>query len=100
MQENTIEVDGAVLVALDPLRPERREEVLAEIFKLVEDPANRRLVTAALPSRTLYAADTPSGLRVFFRIDEDDRVTELVDLFRPSTWQGPDHDSNSATVSQ
>lgn len=92
MQDDTIQLDQRATAALDVLKPSKRGEVMSEIYRLLDDPDNRRNVNKVPSSETHYVMDTPLGLRVFFRTDDDGRVVEILDLFRPSAWGVPDRD--------
>ena len=99
MKANSIELAPLVILALDPLPAERREEVLAEVYRLVEDPSNRTPVVKVDPSRRWYRVDIPGGLRAFFRTDEEDHVVEIVDLYRPSAFLTEAEQAESVTTS-
>jgi hypothetical protein len=93
MSHETIELNSLVITALDVYKPAKREQVLAEIYKLVEDPANRREVEGPYASKGFYEADMPTGQLVMFRTDEEGRVVEIVDFFRPWRPQGSASDA-------
>jgi hypothetical protein len=89
MSHEAIELDQRVIMALDVYEPAKRQEVLAGIFELIEDPANRHEARGFSASERLYLADMPNGLRVIFRTDEQGQVIEIVDFFRPWRLEGP-----------
>ncbi len=98
MLPEEIEIDTPVITALDVYKPAKREQVMAEILKIVEDPANRHKVPGYPESERLYLADMlATGLRVIFRTDEHGRVIELVDFFRP--WRVPETATNETQSS-
>ena len=83
MPRDSIELDPRVIIALDVYQPARREEILAELYELVENQTNRQPAKGCPVSERLYIAETPAGLLVIYRTDEEGRVVELVDYFRP-----------------
>ncbi len=98
MPDHAIELDQLVLMALDPFKIEKREAIMADVYKLVADPANWFLVAKEHRRGTIYGADTADDLRVFFLTDGAGRVTELIDLFRPSVFGLPPRRPEGSTV--
>ncbi len=98
MPDDSIELGQLVLMALDPFQVEKREAIMADVYKLVADPANWYLVAKEHRRGTIYGADTDDGLRVYFLTDGAGRVTELIDLFRPSAFGLPSRQPEGSRV--
>jgi hypothetical protein len=101
MPRDSIELDPRVIIALDVYKPARREEILDELLEQLDDPINRRPVTGIPGWAGHYVFDTPGGIRVIYRTDEQGRVNELVDYFRPWRWAfAPEKPATQATPSE
>ncbi|MDR3639120.1 MAG: hypothetical protein P4L84_35270 [Isosphaeraceae bacterium] len=85
MRYDTVQLNPPALAALDSLKQPGRGKVLLEIHDLINDPENRSNVQESDWAGAPYmlVPDADPSLRVYFRIDEQNHIVEIVDLIRP-----------------